>query len=104
MKPSAGLSNGRRPMGSGRNTGLRVRSRTTREKKVARPPDGPGLTAPRLGLRVPGRGVVEPSRPAHAPDLDRRQAAALDPKRARPSRPRAQGCRVLWAVTRGHTG
>jgi hypothetical protein len=45
MKPAAGLSNGCGPIGSGRNTGSRVLSRTTREKKGARSLDRVGVGA-----------------------------------------------------------
>ena len=49
-------------------------------------------------------GLVEPPRPAQPAGLDSGPAAALAPTCAGPPCPRAPSGRVLWAVTRCHTG
>src|SRR5262245_36890099 len=104
MKPSAGRCNACGPTGNGRNPGLRVLIRTTHENKVPLSHTRGRVAASRLGLRLSGVSVVEPSGPARPPSLERREAITPAPKRAGPAGARAQGRRVLWAVTRGYTG
>src|SRR3954454_13977231 len=75
MRPSGTRSSGWGSAGGGPRPGSPARTRNTRSKKLARPPDRLGGPPPRLGGGLCRRGLVEPLGPADDARLGRDAAA-----------------------------
>ena len=99
----AGASCGWASAGGGPSSGSPAPTRSTHEKKCARPPDPPGRDPPDLGAGLPGRGLVEPAGPAQPPRLGRGgRPAAAGRAGGRQGRPGPQGAGLLRpAAARG---